>query len=179
MQEEEVQQQLRKVERSRQAASTSKQEGAAAIVPLSSQEEQQLWEDTFRNIPDSDDEAYYANEAQVTVNVLPGKPQDVPTTLFDENRRQVQDSYNRYQLLHAKVTFSCHFMSCVRKRYYIPIKFMCSFHVQAKEIADLQEDIVALEEELEAANVLCELKEEDKAVSIITHMKLSVCTCSD
>ena len=56
---------------------------------------------------------------------------------------------------------------------------MCSFHVQAKEIADLQEDIVALEEELEAANVLCELKEEEKAVSIITHLTLSVCTCSD
>ena len=56
---------------------------------------------------------------------------------------------------------------------------MCYFHVQAKEIADLQEDIVALEEELEAANVLCEVKEEQKAVSNITSMKLSVCTSSD
>ena len=85
-----MQQQLRKVDRLQQAANTSNQDGA-------SQDDKDVWEETLRNIPASDDETYYTQEAQLTVNVLPGKPEDVPTTLFDENRRQVQHTHNRYQ----------------------------------------------------------------------------------
>lgn len=66
-QEEEVQQQLQK---------------------LTPKEVDDFWEN-LGPTPDTDDEGNYSQTAEVTVNVLPGKPEDVPAKLFDENRRQV------------------------------------------------------------------------------------------
>lgn len=66
-QEEEVQQQLQK---------------------LTPREQDDFWEN-LGPTPDAVDDTYFQQTAEVTVNVLPGKPEDVPANLFDENRRQV------------------------------------------------------------------------------------------
>ena len=139
-QEEEVQQQLQK---------------------LTPKEVDDFWEN-LGPTPDTDDQGNYSQTAEVTVNVLPGKPEDVPAKLFDENRRQVTlinapllTLQRKSNLIYFDV---CTKIACISKT-------CIAINLQAGEIADLQADIVSLEEQLEALEVLCEVKEEDKAVS--------------